>query len=67
MFLMVIILLLVSGKKQDNLVAPGLQQDQQVSTPSPTPAIKTFQFDSNTDLKAELEKVDPKVLDSDIE
>jgi hypothetical protein len=62
-----IIWLVVSGKKQDNLVAPGLQQDQQVSTPSPTPSIKTFQFNSSTDLKVELEKVDPKVLDSDIE
>lgn len=46
------------------LVSPG--------TPSPTPlsipnAPKTFQFDSSTDLKTELEKVDPEVLDSDFE
>ncbi len=34
--------------------------------PTPTPRPKTFQFDGSTDLKAELEKVDPKVLDSDL-
>lgn len=28
---------------------------------------KTFKFDSSTDLKAELGKVDPKILDSDFE
>jgi len=37
-------------------------------TPIPTPnAPKTFQFDSSTDLEAELEKVNPEVLDSDFE
>ncbi|MDP3974182.1 MAG: hypothetical protein Q8P92_05125 [Candidatus Daviesbacteria bacterium] len=37
-------------------------------TPIPTPnAPKTFQFDSSTDLKQELEKVNPQVLDSDFE
>jgi len=39
-------------------------------TPTPVPATtpnapKTFQFDSSTDLKAELEKVNPQILDSD--
>ncbi len=42
-------------------------------TPAPSPTIappnapKTFKFDSKTDLKAELEKVNPEVLDSDFE
>lgn len=41
------------------------------SNPTPTPisqspqAPKTFKFDRNTDLKSELEKVNPQVLDAD--
>ena len=38
------------------------------STPEPTPNIKTpkeFKFDATTDLKMELEKVNPQVLESD--
>ena len=42
------------------------QQPSPTPAPSPTPnAPKTFQFDSSTDLKMELEKVNPQVLDSD--
>lgn len=38
------------------------------STPIPTPnAPKTFQFDSSTDLKKELDSINPQVLDSDFE
>ncbi|OGE25001.1 hypothetical protein A3C26_01175 [Candidatus Daviesbacteria bacterium RIFCSPHIGHO2_02_FULL_39_12] len=37
-------------------------------TPLATPAApKTFQFDRNTDLRLELENVNPQVLDSDFE
>ena len=44
------------------------QQPTPISTPVPTPnAPKTFNFNSSTDLKAELEKVNPQVLDSDFE
>ncbi|MBI2039814.1 hypothetical protein HYT18_01955 [Candidatus Microgenomates bacterium] len=54
-----------------NLVSPASQSSATVSkapTPIPTPnAPKTFQFDSATDLEAELEKVNPQVLDSDFE
>lgn len=40
----------------------------QTPTPVSTPnAPKTFQFDSSADLKMELEKVNPQVLDSDFE
>lgn len=38
-----------------------------VSTPVPPQAPKTFQFDSSTDLEAELEKVNPQVLESDFD
>lgn len=37
------------------------------STPAPPNAPKTYSFDSQTDLKSELEKVNPEVLDSDFE
>ena len=67
LFLIGIIWWVISGKKQSNLIAPGLQQDPQVSIPSPSPSLKTFQFDSSTDLKQELEKVDSAVYDSDFE
>lgn len=37
-------------------------------TPVPTPnSPRTFQFDSSTDLKLELDKVNPQMLDSDFE
>lgn len=56
------------------LVSPGfpLGVANQKSTPLPsfTPNVsvpKEFRFDSSTDLKAELEKVNPEVLDSDFE
>ena len=38
-----------------------------VSSPTPSPKPKTFKFDSSTDLKAELETINPEVLDSDFE
>lgn len=57
-----------------SLVSPDLvstfarQSPAGVPTPLPTPdEPKTFKFDRSTDLKAELEKVNPQVLDSDFE
>lgn len=49
--------------KNGNLVEP---------TPTPKPAVvsnapKTFNFDSSTDLKLELDKVNPQILDSDFQ
>lgn len=39
-----------------------------VPTPVPTSNVpKTFKFDNSTDLKVELEKVNPQILDSDYE
>ncbi len=54
-----------------NLINPMGQKSQSFdirSTPATTPnAPKSFQFDSSTDLKMELDKVNPQVLDSDFE
>lgn len=55
----VIILLIITPKKQSGFL-PG-----PILTPAPTP--KTFKFDSSTDLKKELEKIDPKVSDEDFD
>lgn len=38
-----------------------------VVTPLPSPTPKTYIFDSSSDLKKELDSVDPLVLDSDFE
>ncbi len=51
---------------QTKLISPHLTVVPSPSPlPSPSPTPKTFKFDSSTDLKAELEKVNPQVLDSD--
>jgi len=34
-------------------------------SPSPSPKPKTFQFNSSTNLKSELDSVNPEILDSD--
>lgn len=54
---------------QSKLVGSDLTTSSSNLAPSPTaePKPKTFQFDSSTDLEKELEKIDPKVLDSDFE
>ncbi len=72
--ILVIIWFLMISKNQTGLTAPGFMQQIThsqpvlISTPAPTPnAPKSFNFDSSTDLKAELEKVNPQVLDSDFQ
>lgn len=56
-------------KKDVSLVGSSLG----VTTPSIVPSIsvtptpKTFKFDSQTNLKKELEEIDPRVLDSDFQ
>ena len=58
-----------------NLVSPGFNPlgvsgQKTDPTPSSSPNIKApkeFKFDATTDLKTELEKVNPEVLDNDFE
>jgi hypothetical protein len=65
---------LIFGKSGD-LVSPKIPLLINKSNPSPIPegtpappnAPKSFQYDSSTDLEAELEKVNSQVLDSDFE
>lgn len=79
-FLLVIGLIIVvivwffgSGKNEEGLVGPNFIQHlahipPTPTVPAPTPnAPKTFSFDSSTDLKVELEKVNPQILDSDFD
>lgn len=53
---------ILNSSKTKDLVNPTAVP---TSTPALPQAPKTFQFDSSTDLEAELEKVNPQVLDSD--
>lgn len=62
-----VVVYFVTSEKGTRLVDPTFVQPTPVSTPSPPQTPKTFQFDSSTDLKVELEKVNPQVLDSDFE
>ena len=73
-FPVVIYLTIVNNLSTGGLVMPvagpwGSEIDpssDEVPAASPE-SPKTFKFDETTDLKAELEKVTPKVLDSDFE
>ena len=64
-----VLFIMAQGGSPKELVNPNFSQMITKSTPTPTPkpTLKTFQFDSSTDLKSELEKVNPKVLDSDFQ
>lgn len=57
--------------KKNTLAMPGFIKQtkitQSVPTVAPSVVPKTFQFDRSTDLKKELEKVNPQILDSDFE
>lgn len=51
---------------RSNLISPNFGVVAEISpSPSPSPSIDTFQFNSQTDLKAELDQVNPKVSDQD--
>lgn len=69
----IIIIIFITGtifiltKKENKPVGPTLTTQTAIPTPTPTPALKTFKFDGSTDLKKELEQINPKVLDVDFE
>lgn len=63
-----ILLLKLSSNKSENLVNPQISAPSETPFPDPTPIVpKTFKFDSSTDLKMELDKVNPQILDSDFQ
>lgn len=56
--------------RKSYLVSPISEKEniEVISTPAPTSTVpQTFKFDANTNLKEELEKINPQVLDSDFE
>ena len=59
------------SKNKTELVDPNFNKVvNQESFPTPVPpeaGPKTFNFDASTDLKTELESVNPQILDSDFE
>lgn len=70
-FLITISLVVISvfphRKWEGKLASPFSGAPSPIPTPIPSPTPKTFNFDSSTDLKGELETVNPQVLDSDFE
>lgn len=65
-FTTVVVFLIILGKEKSGLVGPNISpQPSSVPPQFGGAGPKTFQFDSLTDLNAELEKVNPQVLDSD--
>lgn len=78
--IVILMIILMGNRSQEgSLISPHLSkifpsQSAPSLAPTPTPipvstpaAPKTFKFDSSTNLKEELEKVNPQVLDSDFE
>lgn len=60
----------LATKQDGNMATPKFSEvlnSQISSTPIPTPTIKQFKFDSATDLKKELDSINPEVLDSDFQ
>lgn len=59
----------ISTSPQGNLASPNLvgiiAGKFTKSSPSPSPKLKTYHFDSTTDLKKELDSINPQILDSD--
>jgi hypothetical protein len=72
--LVFVVFKLQSQELQNKLVGPGFSLNGSSKTPSPSPEVisspnapKSYQFDRSTDLKEELNKVNPQLLDSDFE
>ena len=69
--LVIVIWLVARNNPQGRLFAPGYSQTlgEQVAEPTNAAPVapKTFELDATSDLEAELEKINPEVLDSDFE
>lgn len=68
----IIILVVILGSKRDrlSLIVPNFNQTskQAEKAPNATPdSPKQYHFNSSTDLKMELESINPQILDSDFE
>lgn len=59
----ILVVIFVFKKQSDNLINPNFT----TPIPSPTPYIEQYQFDEKTDLKMELDSINPEVSDSDFE
>lgn len=62
--LVVLIFVLLGSKKSTDLVKPAATV---VPTSTPISVPKEYKFDSLTDLKKELDSINPQVLESDFE
>lgn len=62
-------LVINNNKKNNQLLSPNSKKVESFVAPSiiPSPKPKTFKFDRNTDLKKELESINPEVLESDFQ
>lgn len=56
--------IMAKGGNQEKLITPGGNQTVQPTTSSYNPP-KEIKFDSSTDLKEELEKINPEVVEED--
>lgn len=70
----ILAVVIIFGQKRgiNNLVSPNFSKISQPDvsqppTPSPASRPKQYNFDSSTDLKMELESINPQVLESDFE
>ncbi len=71
LIIVLVVWLVLSNRKDNKLVMPGFIRQIAIIQPTPTPALpvapKSFKFDSATDLKKELDSVNPQVLDTDFQ
>lgn len=60
-----IIIITIILSRQETPPTPVIPLPSSSVTPSPPKIPKTFQYDGSTDLKKELDNINPQVLDSD--
>lgn len=66
--IIIVVILFVQKQGISNLVSSSFTKQTMDQLPNSTPnAPKQYNFDASTDLKKELDKINPQVLDSDFE